>query len=110
VSNELVGVLDTAGEIRLDGREPVSGLIITIGREALRAAPTLPMLKQVAVLPVEELAALRDRAEKAEALAADKERLDWCEQGGWALLLTREDQTLREAIDEAISDQEGGAK
>lgn len=40
------------------------------------------------------------RAEVAE-LRKDKERLDFCEQGGWAMILAAEDQTLRSAIDAA---------
>lgn len=52
----------------------------------------------------------RLRAEKAEAelaaLRRDKERLDFCERGGWAMILTHEDETLRDAIDAAMN---GGA-
>lgn len=40
------------------------------------------------------------------ALRRDKERLDFCERGGWAMILTHEDETLRDAIDAAMN---GGA-
>ena len=46
----------------------------------------------------------RESAEVAE-LRRDKERLDWLEQGGFAMLLLGPDQTIRDAIDAAMKEE-----
>ena len=58
---------------------------------------------RVGEIPILRASLARESAEVAE-LRRDKERLDWLEQGGFAMLLLGPDQTIREAINAAMKE------
>lgn len=58
-SAHLIGRLVFAGDLQIEGEEITAALVLQMDRDALRAAPSLPMYQDCLILPAAECPAMR---------------------------------------------------